>query len=274
MKCNVTKDLNTAAAIVNFDVVPSVYSFNSLYKGTNEKLSKYVHFFAGKKRMLSVIASGEQIFNAILEGVNEIEAFDICPFAKYYLFLKKAGIQALTREEYIDFFYKKAKESHNKLYFDKIRTYLDDKSLIFWDNLFQRFGWEKICFSLLFFRDPIDEEENIINNKYLEPANFERMKEFLAWVKIKVYTGDILKIVRKFKQESDLIYLSNISFYTGIKTYLQMHSKLRLAPNGISLSYNMKLQPEDIKPKHLKNGTFSDIELSGSEKLTIYQRAI
>ena len=78
---------------------------SAVYETTNEFLYAYRHLFVGQKSMLAPIGSCEQIFNAILEGIEEVDAFDISRFPKYFLYLGKAAIESLTIEEYIEFFH-------------------------------------------------------------------------------------------------------------------------------------------------------------------------
>ena len=282
MENDVEKDLKIALDIINCRYIPLHYHFDttsSIFRATNEQLSKYEHFFIKKTKMLSVIASGEQIFNAILEGVDKIEAFDISTFPKYFLFLKKAGIQALTRDKYIDFFYKsiiehyKSKRIYDKyseLYFNKIRKYLTGDYLFFWDSLFKKFTWEKIYFSNLFV-EKIDEKENIIKNKYLKPTNFEELKRKISNVKIEVYTGNVFDLISKFRQENDLIYLSNIYTCRGLYTYLAMHSRLKLSRGGISLSYNFGVMTE-ANVEACKELGFQYNRFSSDEGILIYRK--
>ena len=56
------------------------YNLSSgIYRGTNEMISskEYTSFITNRERILSVIASGDQILNSILLGSNDVEAFDI-----------------------------------------------------------------------------------------------------------------------------------------------------------------------------------------------------
>ena len=75
-----------------------------IYRFTNESIELYKNYLMNRKKVLSVTASGDQILNSILFGSKEIDSFDISRFPKYYFELKKAAIETLTRDEFIDFF--------------------------------------------------------------------------------------------------------------------------------------------------------------------------
>ena len=55
----------------------------------------YIDCLVDRKKVLSTIASGDQILNSILYGAKDIEGFDISVFPKYYLNLKIAAIKNL-----------------------------------------------------------------------------------------------------------------------------------------------------------------------------------
>lgn len=89
------------------------YSDKSLFSNTsqiyiksNERIDDYIKYLRNKKDVLSVIASGDQIINMVLNGSKNIDAFDISVIPKYYLFLKLGALKCLTREQYLDFFYR------------------------------------------------------------------------------------------------------------------------------------------------------------------------
>ena len=80
--------------------------YSSVYKVSNEKISakSYQETLSNKKKILSVIGSGDQILNSILLGTNDIDGYDISRFSKYFLQLKIAAILSLSKEEFMNFF--------------------------------------------------------------------------------------------------------------------------------------------------------------------------
>ena len=188
----------------NFGDKDPFHNTSAIYKISNERIQDYHKFLTNKKRMLSVIASGDQILCGILEGTKEIDAFDISIFPKYFLFLKIAGIQALSREEYIDFFYGACNrdEVYEDMY-DNIRVYLEDEVLDFWDGLLNFFEWKEVYNSTLFSTEPYIERTAINQNKYLQSdeeynkvnnLNLIGIRTELSFKRVNNY-GDVLENV-------------------------------------------------------------------------------
>ena len=60
--------------------------------------------FKDKKKALSVLASGDHVFNLIYYGILNIDTFDTNRLTEYYaLGLKRAALLAFTYEEYLLF---------------------------------------------------------------------------------------------------------------------------------------------------------------------------
>lgn len=95
-----------------------------IFMTTNEKINKYQEYLKNRKSVLSVIASGDQILNTVLENSLNIDSYDISRFPKYLMELKRAAILKISLDEYIDFFFSidyHKNEEYDDLY-DKIRT--------------------------------------------------------------------------------------------------------------------------------------------------------
>jgi hypothetical protein len=187
--------------------------------------------------MLSVIASGDQIFNAVLAGIMDIDGFDITRFAKYFFYLKKAAIQGLTKKEYIDFFLNTSLRSHEEkfyynIYADKIRPYLEAPALPFWDALFEMYAWRRIQRSI---SRGYDFEDNMQrrNNKYLADAKiYQELRDRLKDTRMSFKTGDIMDLYKSYSDEYDIIYLSNIHQYIGLYNFKNIANTLKLTPEG------------------------------------------
>ena len=74
-----------SGADFNFGDKPFFHETSAIYKISNERTQDYYSFLIGREKVLSVIGSGDQILNLILEGTKEIDAFDISSFPKYFL---------------------------------------------------------------------------------------------------------------------------------------------------------------------------------------------
>jgi hypothetical protein len=248
---------DTVAALEKIEPVPDEfrhgdnYLNSSVYMTTNEVISHYDHLFKNRKKMLSVVASGDQIFSAILAGVEEIDAFDISRFAKYFLYLKKAAIQALSPSEYIEFFhehldynsdyisaYKDIIKNHfdryEYIYSFRIREHLDKEALVFWDTLFSKYPWPLIRsrFSRTIWSSREFQEKN---NKFLQPKYYQELGARFKDSRINFKTGNIIKLVDSYQSEYDLIYLSNIYNCVDRDEFRFLLNHLNTTPDGIIL---------------------------------------
>ena len=95
---------------INFNKTYDFMNASSVYRVTNENMTSYYEHLKDKKKILTVIGSGDQILNSILAGSREIDCFDISVFAEYHLFLKMASIMALSEEEYKEYFFSNNRE--------------------------------------------------------------------------------------------------------------------------------------------------------------------
>lgn len=250
----------------NFGSEEMFHNTSAIYKISNERIQDYHRFLTNKKRMLSVISSGDQILCGILEGTKEIDAFDISRFPKYFLFLKIAAIQALSREEYIDFFYGVCNrdEIYEEMY-DSIRVYLEDEPLEFWDGLLNFFEWKEVYNSTLFSSEPYIERTAINQNKYLQSdEQYNKLRQVIGSVTIRTYEGDILDLASSFSVSYDIIYLSNIVYYVNKERYKKTLEELPLNEHGMVLTYMYKIQQQAIDFFQSDNITFEKFEKSDS----------
>ena len=171
------------------------HSDSFIYKSSNERLRELIKYYLDKKKILSVISSGDQILNSISIGVKQIDCFDISSFPKYFLFLKLAAVKALNHQEYLDFFFNSITTSEvYDDYYDRIRVYLEKDDLSFWDSLFDYFDWIDIYNSLLFSHEPYSSLDAIRKNIYLEKSNYQELKKKIDNTIIKNYKGDIITL--------------------------------------------------------------------------------
>ena len=248
----------------NFGSEEMFHNTSAIYKISNERIQDYHRFLTNKKRMLSVIASGDQILCGILEGTKEIDAFDISRFPKYFLFLKIAAIQALSREEYIDFFYGVCNrdEIYEEMY-DSIRIYLEDDPLEFWDGLLNFFEWKEVYNSTLFSSEPYIERTAINQNKYLQNDDeYNKLRQVISSVTIRTYEGDILDLASSFNVPYDIVYLSNIVYYVNKEKYKKTLEELPLNEQGMALTYMYKIQQQAIDFFQSDKVTFEKFEKS------------
>lgn len=233
-----------SGAEYNFGNTNMFHNSSAVYKISNERIQDYEKYLRKRNKVLSVIGSGDQILNCILNGTKEIDAFDISVFPKYFLELKMAAIKALTVDEYIDFFYEVTNrdEVYEDMYY-RIAVYLENDICEFWDSLFNFFEWKEIYNSTMFSSEPNIASNAINQNKFLQSEEeYNRLREELDDVKITYYEGDILELSSYLRDSYDLVYLSNIVYYCNKDKYREMLGNLNLTDKGISLTYFYKMQ--------------------------------
>lgn len=218
--------------------------FSRIYPFTTENISGYIEKFdlCGKS-LLTVGSSLDQVINASLFGCKDQTIIDICPYTKYYFYLKKAAIIIFTYDEYFDFFcyddYPRFCKK-NKLVFDKnkymklkdILRLLDFESFLFWDELFSQFNSITIRENLF----SNDEDRDIVlktTNLYMrDKFYFDNVKKSIRDINPKFMIGDIFDI--EINSVYDNIFLSNIGKYHDLEYFKLLIDKMvnNLNDNG------------------------------------------
>lgn len=120
----------------------SFTTYNKSYCFTNENIKGYLKLvdFEGKTSALSVLASGDHAFNLILNGITNVDTFDVNKLTEYIaLGLKRAMI---LKYSYDDFFivmkslcgYDTPIECIYEI-ISGILPYMEDKHRIFWQEI-------------------------------------------------------------------------------------------------------------------------------------------
>ena len=247
---------------------------------TNEDISSYFHHLENKNKVLTVIGSGCQILNGILAKTKYFDCFDISIFPEYYLYLQLASIQALTKEDYLKYYFSSDREEiFNDDLYEKIREKLKGKYKDFWDGLYMFFDGIDIYNSML-FRSDICVKNNIIeNNPYLQENNYQKLKHILETDSIKI-TPKVVDIKKyKFDKQYDLVNLSNILTYhfngNNLEQFIKfLDENFNLTKNGEIINYifNINKEVEEkitsiIKP----NGYIENIK---DKKLLVYKKQL
>ena len=204
-----------------------VNPFQLLYPFTTENIAGYIHFFnLSNHSLLTVGSSGDQIINASLFDCLNIVCLDICPYTKFYVFLKISCLLELNRSDFLSFLcYKNyPKTFKNNIFrfdnaiFKKIKStlkLLDYESYLIWNSLFSTFKGLEIR-QELFNLDENRVDVVVASNPYLQSDNnYEEARQKIKQTKLEFIIGDIFAL--KLNQSFDAIWLSNIG------TYLSRH---------------------------------------------------
>lgn len=233
---------------VNFNYNQAYGNTSSIYRFSNEDITSYFHHLENKKKVLTVIGSGGQILNGILAGTRYFDSFDISIFPEYYLHLQIASILALTKEEYLEYYFSEDRDVlfSDDLY-DKISDKLVGKYKEFWDTLYMFDDGIDIYNSLLFKYDLFFKKNIIESNPYLQGNNYEKLKFILQTENIIINTNvaDITKV--NFKDKYDLINLSNILtyYYKSLDDYINfLSNNFSLLEDGEIINYFFRMKEE------------------------------
>lgn len=209
--------------------------FLKIYPFTTENLSGWMPLFDFlDKTFLTVGSSCDQVINASYLGSKKQTIVDINPFVREYFYLKKAGLTALNRSEYLDFFcsfnYRRAKNENvfNKEAFKKIVPFLNEcdyNSYLFWSKIFDQYSGECIK-KHLFLSDeercsPIIQKMNI----YLSNDNsYLKTKETIKMLNIDFVEADIYQYNEWGNYDN--INLSNLGQYASNQEELLKYKDL------------------------------------------------
>ena len=254
----------------------SMNGFEEIYPFTTENIAGYIDYFdLQDKSLLTVGSSGDQIINAAFKGAKDITLLDINPYAKYYYYLKAAGILELNLTDFNEFFryndypkvFKYNKKVFDKASYKKLKSTLkslDNDSYLFWDELFDMYQPDYIRFSL-FSNDEYGTSVLSKSNLYLQSENtYDETKTKLKELRPEFINEDIFK--SNLTKNYDNIWLSNIACYLYQDKIKGMTDKFadKLAVDGkllISYLYSIDMNTEyddDWSPIYdLKN----DLEL-------------
>ena len=217
----------TKELIENYIKYHNAFS-NRVYSYTNENIKSYLNNFDfnNKNSALSVLSSGDHVFNLIHNGITSIDAFDSNYLTEFYsLGIKKAMILKYDYKDflhkYLDLllgYYSVYKES---IFIEKLLPYMDNRYAMFWNDLV-KFNYDlqsnnsdkRLLISDIVTKKFIMKDRIKLYNNYLSSnENYEILKDNLLNSKINFSCLDILDISNKFNNKYDFILLSNIFDY-------------------------------------------------------------
>ena len=206
--------------------------YQKVYKDTNENIGGYMSILniQDKSSALSVLASGDHIFNLAYYGIKDMMTFDTNKLTQYYaLGLKRAAILAFPYHKYLEFMRTITRsdislEQLNAL-IGLLFPFMDETMKIYWQELIDyNYHLQKNInnplnlFQMLLI-NIADEEITIKKNLYLKSEiDYEKARLNLAKANIYFRWCDCLYLDKKIPGQYDLLFLSNIPDYF-YKTY-------------------------------------------------------
>ena len=198
-------------------------NYKPVYTFTNENIDGYMSKlnFNNKFSALSVLSSGDHVFNAILHGIKNIDTFDINKLTEYYaLGLKRSAILKFNYQEFIDFMNKLTNHNTN---IDEINDLIsliipimDNKYKIYFkeiiDYIYKLSNNQNNLFYYL-FNEPYELKGNMMNTYLKDENNYNLLKSMLESTNITFTNCDVTVLPNTFNKQYDFIFLSNILDY-------------------------------------------------------------
>lgn len=239
--------------------------YKKVYRETNENIDGYMNLidFQGKEHALTVLSSGDHVFNLLYHGILNIDTFDTNPLTEYYaLGLKRSAILALNYKEYLKFMKKlvSSSTSIDELYLliTSLFPYMCEKYRYFWQTILdynyhlqKRMRKPLNLFQMLLINIQ-KEQTSIMKNSYLQSEeNYNKTKTNLAASSITFQKTNCLHLSEVATRKYDLLFLSNILDYLDeyfgylwgykkLKEYSQQLSKIMNKKGCIALTYTAR----------------------------------
>ncbi len=201
---------------------------------TRENLGGYLkNIPLENKRVLTINSSGDDLLNTVFFGANDVTLCNSNIYAKYYLFLKIAGLLSLSYNEFQWFFLKHNMNMHknnrmfSKKLFKKIGPVLkiiDEDAYMFFEELFDINNPREVRDT--YFTDSNYHNKAIKNfNIYLRNENtYVKLKEMIDKVNIDFINKSIIET--DLNSEYDRILLSTICMEMTLDKFLDLVKKL------------------------------------------------
>lgn len=201
--------------------------FNNLYPFTTENINGYIdQFDLDNKSLLTVGSSTDQIINSAYYNCKNQTSIDICPYTKYYFYLKKAALLTLKYNEFLIYFsYKNYpirflnnKNVFNIESFEQIKGLLkeiNEESFLFWNELYKRFLPVDIRTKLFSYDEYKISILREINAYLKDKYAYNEMKDKIIDIEPTFISGDLSKI--DINEKYDNIWFSNIGAYYPVE---------------------------------------------------------
>lgn len=211
---SILTDIIETTALVTGKHNKTFEKYDNIYPFTTENITD-TYTDLNNKSVLTVAGSGDQAINAIAAGASKVDVFDINKLTIYYLKLKKCAIEHLSFDEYHGLFNHQSVEMYKKL-----RDYLDDETLEYWDYYFSHFiytEYHTFTNTELFYTSS-DWKCYVERNPYLKQEVYEYVQHILPSKTIGFFNAPVNEVHKELKGKYDRIYLSNINRYISLES--------------------------------------------------------
>jgi len=200
--------------------------FGKNYFWTNENIAGYLDLvdFEGKINALSVLASGDQAFNLVTNGIMDIDTFDINALSEYIaLGLKRAAILRFNYDTFMNYMNMiEEGQMSLEMFTDMIKLlfpYMESKHKIFWQQILDyNYKLQKEHNTNFNLINLLCNQYTCVNhyNNFLNREKYDILRSKLANANISFKCANALNLPYEFRQQYDFVLLSNIlDYYCG-----------------------------------------------------------
>ncbi|MBQ8535348.1 MAG: DUF3419 family protein [Bacilli bacterium] len=237
--------------------------YTPVYEYTTEDIGNSIGHYTSKDRVLTVLSSGDHVFNYILRGAEDIEAFDLNVITNYYYKLKRAIIEKLPFEEFL-------KESGNLVPYGLAHLEelnIDEETYMFWSFYRENQPEERYERALLKVF-PVGSKRY---NLYFYSDSYKRLQEVLkSGINIPFHHANTLNLHKSITGEFSEINLSSIYSLTPKKDIPKVIRRLKphLTTNGQILFYSFwRADDKQYKKLHLPGK-----EINREDNVYVYKK--
>lgn len=241
--------------------------YGPFYAYATEDIGRSLSSYGENDRILTILSSGDHVFNYLLKGAVNIETFDINKVTKYYFELKKACLSKLSYDEFIAFQSdKKSGILINALKrLDEFAPFLDKDTYLFWRYYIENTDLTNL-FNATINKDGMFSRKY---NLYFEKTNYEKLQSILkSGVSFTFHHSDVSNLPLKIDGKFSEMHFSNLFSYfdsvasstsavvktiNGLNPFLEEGGKMLFySINGDMASYeNLPLERKNVNERDL-----------------------
>lgn len=234
-----------------------------VYEYTTEDIGNSIGNYTSKDRILTVLSSGDHVFNYLLRGAENIETFDLNVITKYYYKLKRAIIEKLSFEEFL-------KETSNLVpyglaHLDELN--LDEETYTFWNFYLENQPEDRYERALLKVFPSGSKRYNL----YFNADSYKRLQDILkSGINIPFHHSNTLSLHKSITGEFSEINFSSIYSLIPKKDIPKVIRKLKphLTKEGQILFYSFwRADDKQYRKLHLVGR-----EINPEDNVYIYKK--
>ena len=234
-----------------------------VYEYTTEDIGNSIGHYTSKDRILTVLSSGDHVFNYLLRGAEDIEAFDLNVITKYYYKLKRAIIEKLSYDDFL-------KEVSNLVPYGLAHLEelnIDGETYDFW-NFYRQVQAEERYERALLKVFPAGSKRY---NLYFNSDSYKRLQEILrSGVNVPFHHTNTLNLHKSITGQFSEINLSSIYSLIPKKDIPKVIRKLKphLTNDGQILFYSFwRADDKQYRKLHLEGK-----EINTEDNVYIYKK--